>query len=113
MLDLVVIQILRAVDNYITLDEFTIGDSQYNTAVINKGTITTLKEYSLGLYASDKSVLTNEEEGEIYINGINSVAIYTAGRSNITNNGYITLGTTSSPLVNSFGIFSKGDSVIQ
>lgn len=88
------------------------SDSSYNTAVINQGTINTNKDYSLGLYASQKSVLTNEQSGEINIKGNNSVAIYTNGNSNITNNGYINMGSSSAPLINSYGLFSKGSSNI-
>lgn len=86
------------------------SNSTQNAAMVNHGTIKTQKEYSIGMYASYRTLIKNY--GGILINGENSVAILSNGSSDIINeeNATINVGTADKSVYNSFGIFSKADS---
>ena len=90
------------------------SESTQNAAVINDGIINMKHDYSMGMYANGKSLLTNNMK--INIDNSNSVAIYTteAGSSNITNSktGIIRIGAQTSILSNVYGLFSKGASSV-
>lgn len=90
------------------------SESTQNAAVINDGIINMKHDYSMGMYANGKSLLTNNLK--INIDNSNSVAIYTteAGSSNIINSktGTIRIGAQTSILSNVYGLFSNGASSV-
>ena len=93
------------------------SNSIKNADVVNNGSITTQKDYSLGIYVSDISNVLNN--GNIYINGSDSVGIQAGGNSSaestntssvypILNNntdGVISVGSAENYVENSFGIY--------
>lgn len=85
------------------------SDSSQNSRVINYGTINTSKPYSIGLYASGRSVLNNY--GIIKMNASESVGVYSSGPSNIINTGTITIGSAGNSQTSVFGLYSKGANI--
>lgn len=84
--------------------------STANAAMVNNGSIIANKSFSLGMYAEDKTAITNS--GTIDMNKGNSVAIYTLGdETRITNNNIITFKkdeTLDGKLTNVYGILANG-----
>ena len=83
------------------------SSSKNNAAMINSGYITTNKQYSIGMYSSDYSLMRNYKD--ITVKGPYSVAIYTSGNSSILNEegAEINVGTDTETVDNSYGILSS------
>ena len=84
--------------------------STQNAAMINNGSIITLKDFSIGMGAlSDNNRTKMSNFKTIDIKGSYSAAMYAMGNTNIKNeeNAEINVGSNTSVVNNSYGLYSK------
>lgn len=86
------------------------SDSTQNAAMVNHGDIITQKTHSIGMYASNRTLMTNYKN--ISMLGHYNIGMYTTGASDLKNqeNAKINIGTDNQFVNDSYGLYSKGNS---